>query len=159
MKTELNQEDRERIEQFINKLGWENDGTAEFNDMMRVAEYENKYQREQQAKALPEALQEARSKLMYIAANAMNEDVQRQANVAWQKITTVALSLEAERTELRNKIEEYRQLLLRSEMYILPTEQTNGLIADIRNSLKTKDEKRPFDMDDMPYSGPKPKTK
>lgn len=29
-----------------------------------------------------------------------------------------------------------RQLLVRAEMYVLPTEQTNGLISEIREALK-----------------------
>lgn len=38
--------------------------------------------------------------------------------------------------DLLAKVEELRLLLLRAEMYVLPTEQTNGLLKEIRKALE-----------------------
>lgn len=59
--TELTPEDKTRIEDFITKLGWDEKGTAEFNDMMKVAEYATRYEREQQAQRIKELEQEVKT--------------------------------------------------------------------------------------------------
>lgn len=39
--------------------------------------------------------------------------------------------------DLLAKVSELRQLLLRAEMYVLPTEQTNELLKEIRKTLES----------------------
>lgn len=39
--------------------------------------------------------------------------------------------------DLLAKVEALRLLLLRAEMYVLPTEQTNGLLKEIRKALES----------------------
>ena len=113
--TELTEQDKQRIEDFITKLGWDEKGTAEFNDMMKVAEYATGYEREQQ----------------YTPGLFIYKERYIQQKQQIEK-------LEVERTKLRNKVIEEVITVIESEPWNPGGYQFRKLLYKKLNSLKTK---------------------
>ena len=80
-------------------------------------------------------LMDARAKLMYIAANAHNDDLQQQANIAWQEITNASFSIK-ELADLRAERDDLKQQRDRWVKYCdVHIEEENKLKAE-RDKLK-----------------------